>query len=225
MADLTSVQLAERLGITRRRALDLLADGRIDGRQLTSGAWLVDSDSVARYESSARRGSGRGLNASTAWGMLWLLSGLDADWLSERTAARVRARLRTVTAESLARAVSGRTRAHRYQAANAAKAADGLIATGRAVAGSLGVGLMDDRRTAVGYAKGTAAEHAASRFMVEGPTGQHIVYDNTLPIDYAEATMPAAVIAADLAGSTDTRERAGGLRALEELRNSWLARN
>lgn len=222
MAELTSVELAERLGVTRRHAIDLLADGIIDGHQLASGAWLADSDSVARFEGSGTRGGGRKLNASTAWALLWILSGLQATWLSERTKMRVYARLRSSSGEALARAVAGRTKAHRFQAANTEKAAAGLIATGRAAAGRLDVGLEDDTRTATGYAKGTVADHAKSHFMVESTNGQHVLYDNTLPIVYTGDVMPAAVIAADLAASTDTRERAAGIRALEHLRDMWL---
>ncbi|MBP3976248.1 hypothetical protein [Microbacterium sp. BLY] len=222
MVELTAPELAERLGITRRYAIDLLACGAITGRQLPSGAWLADSDSVARYEAASRRGSGRRLEPGNAWALLWILSGLTPTWIPSSTLSRLRGRIRRATPEEIARAVSSRTTTHRYQAANAAKAAEGLIATGRAAAGQLGVGLMDDRRAAVGYATRTAAEYAKSRFMVESATGQHVVYDNTLPVPYSGDTMPLAVIAADLSVSTDTRERSAGLRALEELRARWL---
>ena len=79
MVDLTATQLAERLGVTTRRARDLLRTGEITGHQLANGTWLADSDAVARYEVSASRGSGRTLDAATAWGLLWELSGLDAE--------------------------------------------------------------------------------------------------------------------------------------------------
>ena len=226
MADLTATELASRLGVSRRHAIDLLADGTINGRKLSSGAWLADADSVLRYETSARRGSGRKLDTDTAWGLLWELSGLHADWLTPSTLSRVRARLRTWGTEELARAVSGRTRAHRYRAANAAKAREELIATGRSAAGQLRVGLMDDTRQVSGYVRhGQVGEYARTHFMVAATSGQDVLYDNTLPIAYDGDTMPTAVIAADLAISTDTRERSGGLRALAELRNAWLASN
>ena len=59
MSDLTATELASRLSVSRRHAVDLLADGAITGRKLSSGAWLADADSVLRYEASARRGGGR----------------------------------------------------------------------------------------------------------------------------------------------------------------------
>lgn len=223
MSDLTTKELAHRLGVSRRHAVELVSSRVIVGRQLASGAWLVDSDTVARYEVEIRRGRGRRLDTATAWGLLWILSGLDAPWLTPSTRSRLHARLRTSTPDALARAVASRTTAHRYQAANAAMAAEGLIATGRAVAGQLGVGLMDDNRAAIGYAPSSAAAYAATRFMLESPSGQHVIYDITLPVPFTGKCMPAAVIAADLALSTDTRERAGGLAALENLRIAWLA--
>ncbi|NEM89929.1 hypothetical protein [Galbitalea soli] len=224
MADLTATELAERLGVTRQHALGLLRSGAIVGRRLASGAWLADGDAVARYEIAARRGKGRSLDPSTAWGLLWELSGLRADWLGVSTRARVRRRVRESTAEDLAKAVVKRTVAHRYTAANAESAAAGLIATGRAAADTLGSELMSDRRRVSGYVRsGSPDEYAVSHFMIADANGQDVVYENTLPIDFGGDVMPQAVIAADLATSTDTRERSAGLRAIEDMRQAWLA--
>jgi hypothetical protein len=226
MSDLTTTELADRLGVTRRHATDLLIAGAIDGRQLSSGVWLAYNDAVVRYEASARRGKGRKMDTATAWGLLWEMSGLRATWLQPSTRSRVRARIREMTADQIARAVAGRTRAHHFTAANPAKAASGLIATGRAAASRLNIGLMDDTRQVSGYARrGTVEDYARANFMVSTPSGRDVVYDNSLPIDYGDDVMPVAVIAADLAASTDTRERSGGLRALDELRWEWRARH
>lgn len=224
MADMTASELAERLGVTHRRATDLLASGTVAGRRLANGAWLADADSVTRYETAARRHRGRALDAATSWGLLWELSGLDADWLTPSTQSRVRRRIRQTGAEELARAVAGRATARRYRAANIQRAAEGLITTGRAAAGQLDSELIDDRRRVSGYVRsGTVDEYAEAHFMVADSAGQEVIYENTLPIRYDEDAMPAAVIAADLAVSTDTRERSVGLRVIEELRRAWLA--
>lgn len=224
MTDMTATELAERLGVTHRRATELLSSGAVAGRKLANGTWLADADSVTRYESAARRGRGRALDAATAWGLLWELAGLDADWLTPSTRSRVRRRIRQTGPEDLARVVSGRTTMRHYRAANAERAARGLIATGRAAAGRLGTELIDDRRRVSGYVRtGTADDHAEVHFMVADIAGQDVLYENTLPIRYDDNVMPAAVIAADLAVSTDTRERSAGLRALEGLRQAWLA--
>jgi hypothetical protein len=224
MAELTAAQLAERLGVTSRRARDLLSSGVVAGHQLANRMWLADSDSVARYEVSAKRGSGRTLDAATAWGLLWELSLLDAEWLTASTRARVRRRIRDSDALALASAVSKRARAHRFTAANAARASVSLIRTGRAAASVLDIDLIEDSRLVAGYVRsGTVADHAKNHFMISRPDGRDVLYENSLPIEYEAETMPAGVVAADLAVSTDTRERSAGLRSLEELRKQWLA--
>ena len=207
----------------RTRARGLLDNRDIAGRQLPNRMWLVDSDSVLRYELSTRRGRGRGLDSASAWGLLWELSGLDADWLTQSTRARVRRRVRYSNADEIAKVVSKRTVAHRYTAANAERAAEGLIATGRAAASVLGTDLIDDRRRVSGYVReGSADDYAARHFMVAELAGQDVVYENTLPIQFAGDVMPPAVVAVDLTTSADTRERSAGLRAIEELRQAWL---
>lgn len=224
MTDLTATQLAERLGVTARRARDLLRSEEIAGKQLANGTWLADGEAVTRYEISANRGSGRTLDAATAWGLLWELSGLHASWLNTSTRARVKRRIRDSDASTLVSAVSKRAKPQRYLAANAERASEGLIRTGRSAASLLGTDLIEDRRQVHGYVRsGTTAEYAKSRFMVLQPNGRDVLYENSLPITYDAETMPAAVVAADLAVSTDTRERSAGLAALEELRQRWLA--
>lgn len=222
--DLTATQLAERLGVTTRRARDLLRTEEIAGRQLVNGTWLADSDAVARYEVSASRGSGRTLDTATAWGLLWELSGLDADWLSASTRARVRRRIRESSASTIASAVSKRSRAHRFTAANAERASADLIRTGRSATSILDTDLIEDTGRVTGYIRsGTIQGYARRHFMAPQTNGRDALYENSLPIEYSAETIPAAVVAADLAMSTDTRERSAALRSLEGMRQRWLA--
>ncbi|MFZ1381798.1 MAG: hypothetical protein WAS54_03300 [Scrofimicrobium sp.] len=223
MSQITASEVAMRLGVTKRRALDLLRTEVIAGVQLGNGVWLADSDSIARYEVLGLGGSGRTLDSSTAWGVLWELSGMDSDWLSVRTRARVRKRIRESDATSIAAAVSGRTKAHRFDVANVERASEGLIRTGRSVVGAIGDNLIEDSQTTAGYVRtGSVEEYAKSHFMIRSLSGQHVLYDNTLPVEYDGDTMPLAVVAADLSRSTDVRERSAGLRGLERLRQKWL---
>ncbi len=102
----------------------------------------------------------------------------------------------------------------------------GLIRTGRAAADVVDSELIEDHRWVCGYVRsGTVDEYAKSHFMIPKLTGNDVIYDNTLPVDYVDDVMPPAVVAADLAHSTDTRERSAGLRALERMRQAWLAEN
>jgi hypothetical protein len=133
--------------------------------------------------------------------------------------------IRSGDIEGLASADATRTRAHHFRAANAELAQRDLIATGRAAASKVGTELIDDRRRVAGYVRaGSVDEYADRTFMIADPTGADVVYENTLPerADWAEPVMPAAVVAADLAVSTDVRERRAGLDALSKMRETWL---
>lgn len=222
--EITTADIAHRLGVTDRRARMLLADGAISGRQLPSRDWLADNDDVVRYLQRRRQTAGRGLNRATAWAILYELSGVEAAGLLPRaTYARARTRIRTSSAEDLATAVAGRTATRRYRSANVVKAQADLIRTARAASDLIGSDLLPDTRRVAGYVPaGTAvADYARTHFMVEDPTGQDVLYENTAPLrTYTEPL--AAVVASDLAISTDTRERSAGLHALDEMKRSWL---
>lgn len=185
---------------------------------------MADADAVARYETTAARGSGRTLDRATAWGLLWELSALDVAWLGASTRARVRRRIRESDAPTIAAAVTKRSRARRYAAANAERAASDLFVTGRAVAHLIGTDLIEDRRQVHGYVRsGTVEAYAKSHFMIPAADGRHTLYESTLPVAYGAVAMPAVVIAPDLAGSVDTREPSAGLQSLEAMRQQWLA--
>lgn len=223
MADVTVADVAGRLGVTVQYVRTLVAAGEIAGTQLSNGMWLIDSRSVAGYE-LVRRGKGRQLATASAWGLLWELSGLTVAWLTPSTLARVRRRVRQSSSDQIVRAVSRRAMVYRSVAANPQTAQADLIATGRRAASDRASGLLRDARRVAGYVReGSVEVYAAAHFMVADPAGQDLLYVNTLPVDYPGRVMPKAVVAADLAASTDTRERSAGLAILEELRRAWLA--
>ncbi|MDN4613758.1 hypothetical protein P5G50_04760 [Leifsonia sp. F6_8S_P_1B] len=223
MAEATVAEIAHRLGVSDRRVRMLLEDGAITGRKLSSGDWLADNDSVIRWQ-HRRKASGRNLDQVTAWAILYELSGVRAaNLLSRSTFARARTKIRLSNAADLALSVAARTTAHRFRAANAVKAQADLIPTGRAASDLIGSDLLADTRRVAGYvpAGTTVAEYARTHFMVEDPTGADVLYENTAPGDGYTEPLPA-VVAADLALSTDTRERSAGLDALEEMKGAWL---
>lgn len=229
MTDVTTSDVAKRLGVTTRRALGLVLEGKISGRQLSSGVWLVDSASVARYQRTAALGSGRTLSVPASWAVLWELSGLEATWLSDSTYARVKRRIRQSSAEELARVVATRTREHRYRAANPEPTLERVIATGRAATSALAhldLDLGDDQRRVCGYVtQGSLEEFATENFLLVSGDGQDVLYENTLPVGWEGHTMPMAVVAADLSRSSLARENSAGLRALGILREQWLAKH
>ncbi len=222
MAELTVSQVAGRLGLGERHTRTLLSGGKISGRQLPSGEWLADSDSVARYQ-LRRKPPGRSLHSDTAWAILYELSGINAaSMLPKATYARVRKRIRQMEPEALAIAVSGHAIGHRYRSANAVKAQSGLVRTGRAASDLIASDLLPDARRVQGYVPVgvTVADYARDHFMIEDSSGPDILYENTAPDGLAKA-LPG-VVAADLALSTDARERSAGISALGALINEWL---
>lgn len=223
MREIDAGTVAARLRVTQRHAAQLLRSGVIEGRQLSSGLWLTTDAALERYESSVRSGRGRALNPATAWGLLWELSGLSADWLTASTRSRVRAQIASANADEIVRLVSGRTHVRHYRPAAVEVTTAGLIATGASVAGCLNVNLRDNPRVMAGYVRnGQFDAHAKRVNMTPDYQGEHTLFEYTLPIAYNEPRMPDAVVAADLARSARASHRLKGVAALEQMRRRWI---
>lgn len=223
MREIDAAAVASRLRISPRHAAHLMRLGVLEGRQLQSGLWLTSEAAVARYEASVRSGKGRALNPATAWGLLWELSGLRAEWLPTSTLSRVRAQIAGMDADGIVRLVVGRTRAHHYRPTAVKVTTTGLIATGATVAGCLNVNLRDNPRIMCGYVRsGSLDAYADGVNMTPDYQGEHTLFEYTLPIAYSEPRMPAAVVAADLARSPRASHRAKAVAALEQMRRRWV---
>ncbi|GAA2240304.1 hypothetical protein N1031_12870 [Herbiconiux moechotypicola] len=222
MAEMSVAVLAERLGVTQRRANQIVAEGRVSAKRTDSGEWLVDATSAQAYERRHQRA--RGLTPDAAWALLFLLAGCRTDWVSDSTRARIRRRIRTKTAEELARDVAARSQPYRFRAANLTLAEQGLLLTGRSAIESIETDLLPDRRRVYGYVpKGASiGEWARAHFLVDDPSGRVCLFDNTIPESADAEVLPGSVVAADLAVAADARERAAGIAVLETMRTSWL---
>jgi len=162
------------------------------------------------------------MTPATAWGVLWELSGLKPSWLPASTHSRVRAHIAHSDAECLIRADAGRTTISYYEAGNADAARPGIILTARAAAGTLRL-FKSDRYVINGYVRtGDPHAHAADCGMVAAMGGRHVLFANTLPIEYPGGQMPKAVVAMDLARTTEGHNRAKAVIALERLREEWM---
>lgn len=220
--DVTLADAARRLGVTRRHLNDLLTSGEIDGRKLSSGAWMINTDAIARFE-RLRKGAGRRMAPETAWAVLFELSGIRATWLPARTYARVRERIRDDTGEDIAAAVAYRAKSHAFHADGAEL--DDIVPTGVSALEVLDTGLIGSFTSVMGYlpAGFTFQEYADKHLLFADPAGPDVLLENTSPVPLA-GPQPA-VVAADLALSGDARERQAGIDALENLRAKWLAAN
>ncbi|MBM7826634.1 hypothetical protein [Microbacterium aurum] len=219
---MSAIEAAAFLHVSQGHATQLMRSGTLAARQLPSGHWLTSEAALGACDAIMRRGHGRTLAPESAWGVLWELSGLHPHWLSSSTLSRLRAQLVEWRPEDIVRAVSSRTQETRYRSA-APGASSGLTLTGRRVASVLKVGLRSWTDVVAGYVPQgvTPEQHARRTGMTLDYEGMHTLYEWTLPVPYNAPRMPVAVVAADLARSHVTTERAKGVHALSRLRYEW----
>jgi hypothetical protein len=211
------------LGVSQRQVIDLLRAGKLTGEQLADGTWLVTPRSIGERK-SLHTGSGRSWSAASSWALLGELSGERAAGLSQSTLDRIRRRIRTSSADEIARKVASRTVAHRYAADSLARTAKDLVLTGSSAAHLIDTDLTSQSRFAEGYVpEGTLEAFVLRHLLASDDSGDVIIYEapESLTLDSRHASN--AVIAADLARSLSTRERSAGVRVLEGLRQQWLA--
>lgn len=89
-------QAAASIGVDRSRVLRWLRSGHLAGRRL-GREWLVDEAAVAVLAGQTRR-PGRPMSPARAWGLLDILDGGDAPWLTPVARSQVRALLRELAA-------------------------------------------------------------------------------------------------------------------------------
>ena len=223
MDSLMTKDAALALGVSQRQVTDLLHAGKLSGEQLGDGTWLVSPRSIAERR-SFNAGAGRTWSAASSWALLGELSGQSTKALSQSTIARIRRRIRTSSAEEIARKVATRTRAHRYTADNLERTTIELVLTGKRAAHRIDSDLTSQTRTVEGYVReGDIEEFVRRHLLSADENGDVTIYERSGELGSEGSYAPDAVIAADLARSTATRERAAGIAALEKMRQQWLA--
>lgn len=225
MENVMTRDAAMALGVSQRQVTDLLRAGKLAGEQLSDGTWLVSPRSISERR-SLNAGAGRTWSAASSWALLGELSGQSSTGLPQSTLARIRRRIRSSTAEEIARKVASRTIAHRYAADSITKTASELVLTGRSAADVIDTEFTSQTQVVEGYLRDETLESFVRRHLLSADNnGDVTIYErhNSLNLDGRYA--PDAVIAADLARSTSTRERSAGLAALEEMRQRWLAKH
>lgn len=103
MSTIGSAELAAQLGVSRRRANQILRDRADLAVRDETGAWRIARTAAMRL---ARQHRGkRGLGNEAAWGLLALLEGDRPTWISDSTLARLRRRLRDDSPQALVSAL------------------------------------------------------------------------------------------------------------------------
>lgn len=216
----TTEDAAGRLGVSRRQVQRLIASGDLAAQRTAGGAWLVDALALNALV-RARPSRGRPWTAETAWAALWWLSGLDVDWLGDRTEVRLRTRLRSLDANDLVLACRRRAATHRFRASGSFLAPlRGQVALTGASAASLATFDLtaDESRVDAYCAAGSAGDLAARFQLAPDARGNVTLRETALTAVVCDRpAMPIAVVALDLAESIEPRERAAGLRVVEGL--------
>jgi hypothetical protein len=225
MNELSTDEARRRLDVSPQQVRALLRSGRLDGRQLPSGEWLVDEDSLEQRV-ALKHGLGRNWSSVASWALLCELSGERAMDISPRTYARVRERIRESTAEEIARRVAGRTPVRRYDADDRIAAGADMVLTGGTAVDELDSDLSPQFTTIEGYVDaGEIEKFEREHMLIPDRSGPIVVYENPGVFSNRLSHAPLAVVAADLARSNATRERSAGLKALEQMRQQWLAKH
>lgn len=219
MTDMSTRDAAERLGVSQRQVQRLAKAGSLSTIRVVGNALVVDPLSV-----NARRrallGRGRPWSPAVAWGGLWLLSGLDAPWLTYSQRHRLDTRLGQISVLAFTAAVRERASVARYRVGDSAitETMRELGLTGASTTDTT-AGFAGTTRSVDGYCASAKAAELVSRFAMvpdsRGSATLRIPAFAELPIPSGD--MPHAVVAVDLAGSSESRERDAGLRLLNAL--------
>lgn len=219
---MTTSQAAEATGLTAHRIGCLARAGEIEAAK-SGNTLLVDAASLQAYK-NANQGRGRPVDARTAYGALWMLSGLDANWLTYAQARRLVIRLEGASAESLSWQLRKRAQILRFRAsASFLDAAKGKLILSGVSSSLLGsFGLLQSGGKVEGYiAEDKVDAIVSSCFLQEDPQGNVAIHAAPWLPGELGAEMPVAAVAADLAQSLDTREREAGIDMLRRLLDGY----
>lgn len=220
MSDMSTSEAARRLGVSRREVQRLARSGDLAARRTIGDAYLIDPLAAnARARADVERG--RPWSPEVAWGALWLLSGIEVPWLDYHQRRRLDQRLASITVDRLLAATRRRATVARYRGGPTALEGmrSSLVLTGVSASEGLRTELAPDDSRVDGYCDEVQSRALVSRWeLTPDPEGAIVVRATTLQdVLERERVMPPGVVAADLAGSYDVRERAAGRRALEEM--------
>jgi hypothetical protein len=205
-------EAATRLGVSTRQVQHLVAGGTL--RQLARG--VIDQASVERLIAVRSASHTRAWSEATAWGAVSLLSGATASWMGPSQRARLKARLRTMTAAEVVERARDRAEVTRYtgHASSAPRLRSELIETASAAA-ALG---LADAGSVYGYLaasveSATVARHGLRRDEAGRFTLRATGVDLAVVADLAERSLVLAAL--DLAESLDVRESRVGRDVLD----------
>lgn len=215
---LTVQQAAARLGVGEEQVRRLVRSGQLAASKVGQTV-VIDDDAVdARARFAVR--PGRLLVSATAWGALWELSGERASWLNPADRSRLRGRLRGYDAEQVVAATRARAERHAVRVLPAYRAAvleaEGVVVSGLTAAAAVGADIVTAGGEDEAYCSAvTFAELRDDYALTNRGQANLILRVPRFDIPCAgRKRMPEAVVAVDLAESSDVRTRRAGLELL-----------
>ncbi|WP_020387945.1 helix-turn-helix domain-containing protein [Kribbella catacumbae] len=212
-----SVERAARLlQVSPQEVRRLIAAGELAAERLGERSWSLDEASV-RLRAARGAGRGRPWIPAKAWAALWRLSGLPVDWLSTGEMWRLRAQLDEISADGLVIATRRRAGVEAGRVLpeylERLVETDGVVRTGMSAAAAAGADLIGTGQIDL-YCGASLRSDLVARYGIDltssNPNVVLRVPEGDLPLLEGREVMPAAVVAADLLGSTEPRAvRAG----------------
>lgn len=212
-------EAAQRLGLSRRRVLALIQEGKLSAGLLGT-TWAVDLESIER-RARLEPGSGRHFSPKRAWGLLFVADGLEVPWLDRVSISKLRAYLRDHRLAMVSARLDkrGTLRSYRAHPADVPRIAaePGLMLTGGTAALELDLGLSDPGQLDA-YGSDAVIDSLEKRYSLR-PSTQSNVYLRRLPglgphWD-PRRVAPTSAMALDLADYSDPRVRELGRTILE----------
>jgi excisionase family DNA binding protein len=220
MPEMSTAEAARRLGVSRREVQRLARSGDLAATRTIGDAYVIDPLAAnARARAEVERG--RPWSPEVAWAALWLISGLEVTWLDYYQRRRLDQRLANITVDRLLAATRRRATVTRYRGARTAlsEARRSVILSGISASGSLRTDLAADASLVDGYADESQSRALVRRWeLAPDPEGTIVIRTTDVSdVLRRDSVMPTGVVAADLAGSNDVRERSAGRRALQAM--------
>lgn len=212
-------EAAARLGVTAGRVRTLIASGELVARHL-GRVLLIDAASVDRR---AQLGTldGRRFSPQRAWGLLFLLDGLDAPWLDPVSRAKLRKfiahhDLASLRPRLVTRAQRRQFRAHPSDLASIRRES-GLMRTGTSAAHDVGLDLLPADEFDAYLTKDRLDVLVEEYKLLEGQEANLTLRTTpALKPDWPNRTFaPASVVAIDLADDIDPRSQEAARRLFE----------
>jgi excisionase family DNA binding protein len=207
---------AVRLGVTAGRVRQLVASGELGARRF-GRILLVDVESIERREQLGTA-EGRRYSPQRAWGLLFLLDGLDAPWLDRVSRSKLRNLIARHDLASLRPRLVTRARCRRFRAhpseLGAIRHEPGLMRTGVSAAYEVGAQLIPGEEFDA-YLTADHLDALVDRYKLRDSPEPNVtlrVLPTLTPGWPTRPVAPASAVAIDLADDTEPRAQEAAAR-------------